>query len=727
MRSVKKTSLLAAVLVAGIPQFSAGQEAPPAAEMTVASGNHATSIVPVLPAPLPNSEPTERRVSPATTTPSPGCFFLNARSFTIPFTVDAAGSQPAEVQLFASRGPALPWKRIDGKAVTDTVREFQFTGYEDGEFWFATRTIDAAGHAHPSGPITPQLKVFVDTDKPRVVVDADADASGRVDAVVAIDDSTPMTIQIRYVTNNLGTWQNVDVRKLPADGKLSFTPKKLWEQLSLQVVVTDAAKNQSAISKLINRPRIAESPASRFASSRTGEPVDANWAQFRIDSRDTAAHTVSDPVIRLDRRLPTTANPLAPAGGYAPSQPAGVASALDGYRGAALPANQARSIGTGQPTLTPLQPTPAGTAGTAVYPQATRPFGPPSVYRAPTLARTPSTLPPPAGADQISNGFDLNGPQQSGLTPETQPVPAKESPAQPSARTPAEAMRPLTPARPGQPNGNHSKANIPNANRDSIESIPTPAAEIDSNPPRHGVRKSIDVEAAAGRAPIRYSDSLRFSLDFEVEAIGNAGVESIELYGSTDGGKSWKFWGEDPDRISPFDIETKEQGVFGFRIVVVGRNGLTSPRPLPGESPDIVIVVDRLKPIVRISGAQYGEGDRIGSLVIQYEAEDANLMTRPITLSFSDRVDGPWTTVAAGLRNDGSYIWPADPGLPRQLYLRIDATDRAGNVGSYILDRPIDVQGLAPRARIRGFQSLSGALPAEPGEQTATRPTAVFK
>ena len=138
-------------------------------------------------------------------------------------------------------------------------------------------------------------------------------------------------------------------------------------------------------------------------------------------------------------------------------------------------------------------------------------------------------------------------------------------------------------------------------------------------------------------------------------------------------------------------------------------------------------MIDKQKPKARITGAQYGEGDRIGSLVIQYEVEDTNLMKRPIALSFSDDPHGPWTTIAAGLRNDGDYIWPADPRLPRQMYLRLDATDLAGNVGTYILEQPIDAQGLAPRARIRGFQPLSGVEPPQPGEQTAKKPSSAFK
>ncbi len=166
--------------------------------------------------------------------------------------------------------------------------------------------------------------------------------------------------------------------------------------------------------------------------------------------------------------------------------------------------------------------------------------------------------------------------------------------------------------------------------------------------------------------------------------------------------------GADPDRTTPFDIETKGEGVFGYRVVVVGHNGLASPRPWMAKSPTSSWWSTRPTPKVRLTSARYGAGDRTGSLVIGYEASDENLMKRPVALSFSDKVGGPWTTIAAGLRNDGMYVWPADPKLPRQIYLRIDVKDLAGNIGTYVLEEPIETQGLAPRARIRGFQSLSG-------------------
>lgn len=336
-------------------------------------------------------------------------------------------------------------------------------------------------------------------------------------------------------------------------------------------------------------------------------------------------------------------------------------------------------------------------------------------------------LPAPTG-----DGVGLNGPQRmTPSVPRPEKIPAPEMIPPPEAITAPNAISDAMDSADTRIKTEKPKRSQPNtaaeAMRPMTEKPEVPEREIIPTPKPKRHRAERPVATTPPRAPIRHSDSERFSLDYELQAVGNLGVDAIELYGSVDGGETWSLWGTDPDRVSPFDIETKESGVFSFRIVVVGRNGLASPRPQTGETPDIVVVVDKDKPKVRITAAQYGVGNRIGALVIRYECQDPNLGPRPISLSFSDSTNGPWTTIAAGLRNDGDYVWPADPKLPRQIYLRIDAKDGAGNVGTYILDKPIDVQGLAPRARIRGFQSLSGMEPAGLEEQTAERPGATFK
>jgi hypothetical protein len=204
----------------------------------------------------------------------------------------------------------------------------------------------------------------------------------------------------------------------------------------------------------------------------------------------------------------------------------------------------------------------------------------------------------------------------------------------------------------------------------------------------------------------RLTNSRRFGLDYDIDAVGPAGVASVELWTTTDGGRTWARWGQDPDRTSPFDVEVEDEGIYGFRVVIVANNGLAGRSPRPGDLADIWVGVDTSAPQGRLTSAAYGQGAEAGQLVIQWTADDDWLAPRPITLLFSDNLDGPWTTIASGLPNDGRYAWRADPRLPREIYLRLEVRDEAGNLGTYQLSDPISSEGLTPKGRIRGFRAL---------------------
>src|SRR5690606_30022445 len=100
----------------------------------------------------------------------------------------------------------------------------------------------------------------------------------------------------------------------------------------------------------------------------------------------------------------------------------------------------------------------------------------------------------------------------------------------------------------------------------------------------------------------------------------------------------------------------------------------------------------------------------VGILSIGWQAQDAGgLHPRPITLLFSGHPDGPWTTIAAGLPNDGQYQWQVDQRVPANIYLRLEVVDEAGNLHVHQLERPIANDGLIPRGRIRNIQPVDDA------------------
>ncbi len=219
----------------------------------------------------------------------------------------------------------------------------------------------------------------------------------------------------------------------------------------------------------------------------------------------------------------------------------------------------------------------------------------------------------------------------------------------------------------------------------------------------------------------RLSSAKRFNLDYDVEAVGPEGIAEVELWGTSDGGKTWVKWGTDPDRVSPMEVEVSREAAYGFRVVIVGKNGLVGNRPNSGDEADIWIEIDATRPVARITAAAYGEGEHAGELDIRWDAQDEHMGPRPITLSFSDRADGRYTTIAAGLPNTGQYYWRFDPRSPRQIYLKLEARDEAGNVAADALADPINVEGLTPKGRIRSL------TPAEAGEGSQSFRKPLFK
>ena len=196
--------------------------------------------------------------------------------------------------------------------------------------------------------------------------------------------------------------------------------------------------------------------------------------------------------------------------------------------------------------------------------------------------------------------------------------------------------------------------------------------------------------------------SNRFRLNYGIDSIDPSGVGKVVLWITRDDGRTWKTWGTDPDRRSPFPVEVTEQGRYGFRIVVQSKDGLTGQGPSSGDDADIWIVVDTTAPLAQITSVPYGRGTEAGKLIINYRVADPLLTLRPITLSYAANPAGPWEVIEEGVRNQSRYAWKVSREVPEQIFLKIEAADRAGNIGTHVLSQPVDVSGLVPSGTIHG-------------------------
>jgi hypothetical protein len=197
-----------------------------------------------------------------------------------------------------------------------------------------------------------------------------------------------------------------------------------------------------------------------------------------------------------------------------------------------------------------------------------------------------------------------------------------------------------------------------------------------------------------------------FELEYHLDEVGLSGVGGVELWGTRDGGRTWTSYGIDQDNQSPILVAVEQEGLYGFRIAVQSRVGFGSQNPQSGDRPDVWICVDLTKPNVQILSAEPGTGDQAGQLIIRWQAADQMLAAGPVSLSFSESRGGPWTAIASGLENTGEYCSPVDARVPRQIYLRLDVRDEAGNVGTFETPQAVAIDPFRPAARIRGVRPV---------------------
>ncbi|MEN6458874.1 MAG: hypothetical protein ABFC63_08080 [Thermoguttaceae bacterium] len=209
----------------------------------------------------------------------------------------------------------------------------------------------------------------------------------------------------------------------------------------------------------------------------------------------------------------------------------------------------------------------------------------------------------------------------------------------------------------------------------------------------------------------RWVNSRLFELEYDVDSVGPSGIGRVELWGTQDGGKTWRNYPVGNSRRSPLLVNVDAEGVYGFRVVVANGAGLGARPPRSGDLPDLWIGVDLTKPAARIVSAQQGADSEAGHLIISWQADDRMLAARPISLSFSESRSGPWLPIGSGLENTGRYAWPIDNRIPPKVFLRIEVRDEAGNMAVHELADPIPIDQSRPTIRIRDVRPLgdSGA------------------
>lgn len=219
-----------------------------------------------------------------------------------------------------------------------------------------------------------------------------------------------------------------------------------------------------------------------------------------------------------------------------------------------------------------------------------------------------------------------------------------------------------------------------------------PPAELPPVPPVTDTRP----HASAAGPTVRLVSGKRLKLGYQLKAAGGAPVP-VELWYTRDG-KMWQRDDGPPQLRSPYVLEVKEEGVYGLTLVPCN-GGCKAQPPQPGDLPQFWVAVDWTRPIVSLLGVE--TEPRKHTLSVRWSANDEHLGPRPITLSFAEQASGPWTPLAANLKNTGSY-WGATPsGIPPRCFIRVEAADQSGNVGEAHTLTPVVLDASTPQGKIQ--------------------------
>ncbi len=196
------------------------------------------------------------------------------------------------------------------------------------------------------------------------------------------------------------------------------------------------------------------------------------------------------------------------------------------------------------------------------------------------------------------------------------------------------------------------------------------------------------INGPPAEATVHQTNRTRFKLDY---ALSNATTQTtqVQLWATEDGGTTWGLWGIDHDGQSPLDVEIQRDGTIGFITLITTPQENGKDRPTADAIADIWIRIDRVKPLLRLGDIERTVESGFPEILIKWEATDDNFSDRPIRLQCSQSQQGPWQEISTAIPNAGFYRWRLDPNASGTWFIKVDATDQAGNTVSAIAAEPV--------------------------------------
>jgi hypothetical protein len=242
--------------------------------------------------------------------------------------------------------------------------------------------------------------------------------------------------------------------------------------------------------------------------------------------------------------------------------------------------------------------------------------------------------------------------------------------------------------------------------------------------PPPGSEGTVATSVNPGMPAVQVINRRQVKVEFAVAKYGPTGLGGVDVYLTTDDGRSWiqskldpGAWslppsvtpGAGPLRGSVTVQLEKEGVVYGIYLIVKSKSLLGKPPPRSGDAPQLRVEVDTTAPFAQL-GKPEADTTQPNTVIMTWSATDAHMAPNPITLEWAPKKDGPWQFIGSpALPNTGRYNWQITPDVPPSVFLRLTVRDVAGNVAIAETATPELIDLTIPDIAVDGVKLQEGA------------------
>jgi hypothetical protein len=190
--------------------------------------------------------------------------------------------------------------------------------------------------------------------------------------------------------------------------------------------------------------------------------------------------------------------------------------------------------------------------------------------------------------------------------------------------------------------------------------------------------------AVAGQVPddMIYRHERLFEFPVTVESARRAEIRELRLYCSADKGKSWQLANVITPDKGKFTYSAPGDGEYWFRSAVVDKQGKQDPENLYKVPPDQKMVIDSLKPVIKLVSPQR-QGDEI---VVSWDIQEEHPDAKTLKMEYQT-ANSPWTTVSP-LNPGATGQARFRPGSTGPVLVRMELKDLADNYSQTQVEIP---------------------------------------